>query len=65
MWLQNHFYHSALKMDISALKSKLEHYGQEHLLSFWDQLSEADQVTLVEDLESIDFAEMNHVCCFV
>jgi len=48
-------------MDSSALRSKLEHYGQEHLLRFWDQLSEADQAILFEDLESIDLAEMNQV----
>ena len=48
-------------MDFCGLRSTLEHYGQEHLLQHWDQLNEADQWTLYEDLRSIDFAEMNHV----
>ena len=51
-------------MDFSGLRSTLEQFGQEHLLQHWDQLNEADQWTLYEDLKSIDFAEMNHVSCF-
>ncbi|KAG1656455.1 UDP-N-acetylhexosamine pyrophosphorylase [Nymphon striatum] len=45
-------------MDFESLKSSLEKYGQEHLLQFWDTLSEEDRQKLSSDIKGIDFDEI-------
>lgn len=37
----------------------LEPFGQEHLVKFWDDLSDADKQSLSDDLNNTDFAELN------
>lgn len=41
--------------DISALKSTLSGYGQEHLLQFWDSLTDVEKGQLTDDIDSINF----------
>ena len=36
----------------------LNTFGQEHLLTFWDDLSEFGQKTLADQIDSIDFAQI-------
>ncbi|XP_072556130.1 UDP-N-acetylhexosamine pyrophosphorylase isoform X2 [Paramormyrops kingsleyae] len=46
-------------MDIRRIVQKLEAAGQSHLLQFWDDLSPEEQADLMQDLESMDFTEIN------
>lgn len=46
-------------MDIRRIVQKLEAAGQSHLLQFWDNLSPEEQGDLMQDLESMDLAEIN------
>ena len=46
-------------MDVLGLRSELSKHKQEHLLQFWDQLTENQRNILFEDLKSIDLAEVN------
>lgn len=39
-----------MMMDITALQQQLAQYGQEHLLQFWDTLSESEQKDLLKDI---------------
>lgn len=41
--------------DFRALQSTLAGYGQEHLLQFWDSLSDAEKLELTDDIDSINF----------
>ena len=41
-------------MDISALRKKLSDVSQEHVLSFYDQLSDAQKKKLTSQLQSLD-----------
>ena len=36
----------------------LKNFGQEHLLTFWDALSESERHTLADQIEGIDFAQI-------
>lgn len=45
-------------MDIEKLRENLVTYGQEHLLQFWDELSEADQQHLYTELEALDYEKI-------
>ncbi len=38
------------------LLEKLRPYGQEHLLTFWDELTEEERVSLSDQIEKIDFS---------
>ena len=40
---------------LEDMKTKLMNYGQEHLLKFYDELSEQQQNELLEQIDSIDF----------
>jgi len=40
------------------LLDRLQPFGQEHLLHFWDQLSAAHQAQLAEQIQGIDFAQI-------
>ena len=50
-------------MDIEFLKikEKLEKYGQEHLLEFYNELYDHERVKLLNQLNSIDFEKVNHL----
>lgn len=43
---------------MEALRSKLEKYGQEHLLHFWNGLTNDQQQMLINDILSIDFDDV-------
>jgi UDP-N-acetylglucosamine/UDP-N-acetylgalactosamine diphosphorylase len=45
----------------SDIKEKLVKYGQEHLLSFMDELSSDQQAILLAQLENIDFEELEEL----
>ncbi|XP_016285402.2 UDP-N-acetylhexosamine pyrophosphorylase isoform X4 [Monodelphis domestica] len=58
------FYYKIWKADImnvNELKCRLSKAGQDHLLQSWDELEEAQQVELYEELQAINFEELN---CF-
>ncbi len=39
-----------------SLEWRLSMYGQQHLLAFWDQLTEPQRQTLGEQIDRVDFA---------
>lgn len=45
-------------MDIEKLREKLVKYGQEHLLQFWNELSEADRQHLYAELEALNYEKI-------
>lgn len=45
-------------MDIEKLREKLIKHGQEHLLQFWNELSEADRQRLYTELEAMDYEKI-------
>ncbi len=44
--------------DVHSLRNRLERFGQQHLLDFWDQLASEDQRSLAQQLLRIDFANI-------
>jgi len=48
-------------MDVTSLRETLATYGQQHLLDFWDQLSDDQKQHLYQDLTSIDFEEVSRI----
>ena len=45
---------SKMKMDVSNLRTSLAEFGQEHLLSYWDDLNEDEQSKLYKELSELD-----------
>lgn len=43
------------------IKEILEKYGQEHLLNFYDELSDNEKESLINDISSIDFEKMQEI----
>lgn len=43
---------------IEEIRNRLQRFGQEHLLQFWDQLSEDDRDELLHELKDINFDEV-------
>ena len=41
--------------------STLEQFGQQHLLQFWDELDDAQQTSLVEQISAIDFEQLKQL----
>ncbi|KAL3842177.1 hypothetical protein ACJMK2_020219 [Sinanodonta woodiana] len=46
-------------MDIETLRSELVQHNQEHLLQFWDRLSEQQKNSLYHELKSQNYEEIN------
>ncbi|XP_004706828.1 UDP-N-acetylhexosamine pyrophosphorylase isoform X2 [Echinops telfairi] len=46
-------------MNVNDLKRRLSRAGQEHLLQFWNELEGAQQVELFENLQAMNFEELN------
>ncbi|XP_063704074.1 UDP-N-acetylhexosamine pyrophosphorylase-like protein 1 [Culicoides brevitarsis] len=43
---------------IESLRERLSNYGQEHLLQFWDALSNEERSALVEDIQELNLEEV-------
>ncbi|XP_046143719.1 UDP-N-acetylhexosamine pyrophosphorylase [Osmia bicornis bicornis] len=43
---------------MESLRTKLAEYGQEHLLKFWDQLSDKEKDYLYQDISKLDLMEV-------
>jgi UDP-N-acetylglucosamine/UDP-N-acetylgalactosamine diphosphorylase len=50
----------AVEMSHGALQDYLRQFGQEHLVSFWNDINEEEKKQLYEDLMSIDFLYVNN-----
>lgn len=49
----------ALKMtNFEGLKEILSRYGQEHLLRFWDELSDNERKQLISDIQELNLEEV-------
>lgn len=48
---------AATMMDVSGLRSRLAAHGQEHLLQFWDVLTEGQKKSLYNELNELDLDE--------
>lgn len=46
------------KIDFEQLKEKLTKYGQEHLLRFWDEISDEERNHLVADIKELNLEEV-------
>lgn len=51
-------YFSQAMTDINEIKLFLQEHGQEHLLQFWDKLSEDDRDELIQDIKEINIPEV-------
>jgi UDP-N-acetylglucosamine/UDP-N-acetylgalactosamine diphosphorylase len=47
--------------DINFLRDRLRQHGQDHLLSFWDDLTDDEKSILYQDLSSIDFDDISRI----
>ena len=43
---------------LSTIRATLQSHGQEHLLTFWDELDSASQTALLTQLQGIDFDQV-------
>lgn len=50
-----------MSISIEALRERLTPFGQEHLLAFWDELTDEQRQTLAAQIEQIDFALMRQL----
>ena len=49
------------ELTVAELRRKLQHYGQEHVLAWWDQLNEDERRQLIEQLLSIDLEQLTQL----
>ena len=49
-------------MTLECAKQKLQQYGQEHLLKYFDTLSETQKEALLQQIEETDFSVLNKIC---
>jgi UDP-N-acetylglucosamine/UDP-N-acetylgalactosamine diphosphorylase len=49
-------------IDLASLTERLTAHNQQHLIKFWDQLSDSERTQLYEELNSLDFGYIAH--CF-
>ena len=43
------------------IATRLESFGQEHLVKFWDDLNETEKIDLTADINSIDFGDFKDI----
>jgi len=46
-------------MDFNSLQEKLKAAGQEHLLQFWEDLSEEERNNLANNISAVDLDAVN------
>lgn len=39
-------------------KEKLTRYGQEHLIKYWDELTDQERISLIDDIKEINLEEV-------
>jgi UDP-N-acetylglucosamine/UDP-N-acetylgalactosamine diphosphorylase len=44
--------------NFESMKETLTRYGQEHLLRFWDELSEVERKQLISDIQELNLDEV-------
>lgn len=44
--------------DLDYIKQELNHYGQAHLLNFWDDLNQTQQVNLLTEIKNLNLKEV-------
>lgn len=44
--------------NLESLKETLARYGQQHLLRFWDELSDAERKQLISDIQELNLEEV-------
>ena len=47
-------------MNFEEAKKKLEQFGQEHVLKYYDELSEAEKKELLQQIDETDFAVLEN-----
>ncbi|MFW5799227.1 MAG: UTP--glucose-1-phosphate uridylyltransferase, partial [Spirochaetota bacterium] len=50
-----------MSTNYDELKSKLDKYGQEHLLRFWNELNDEEKKELTESINEIDFEQLDEL----
>ena len=45
--------------NFETLKESLSRHGQEHLLRFWDELSDVERKQLISDIQELNLEEVN------
>jgi UDP-N-acetylglucosamine/UDP-N-acetylgalactosamine diphosphorylase len=50
-----------MSTNYDELKNKLEKYGQEHLLRFWNELNDEEKKELTESINEIDFEQLDEL----
>lgn len=45
--------------NFETLKESLSRHGQEHLLRFWEELSDSERKQLISDIQELNLAEVN------
>ena len=47
--------------ELDAVKNKLAKFNQEHVLKYWDELSAQQQASLAEQIDNIDFEQLQNL----
>jgi UDP-N-acetylglucosamine/UDP-N-acetylgalactosamine diphosphorylase len=45
--------------NFETLKESLSRHGQEHLLRFWEELTDSERKQLISDIQELNLAEVN------